>query len=282
MRLFLIYVLKDPRFPNDIRYCGITFRSAEKRLSEHIYKSKWGRSRKAEWIKELIRDGVIPIIEVVHTGESEDDFDWREEEAIHIDYYQKTQSGLLNDMGGGFGRSQPSAEFSKRLSASLKAKYKDDPSFTERNRIGQKKRFEREEEREKCRESTIRVHQRKLDAMSPDQLKQYFERKVEMRRVWRNDHYYRSIANETQEQKKARKKRNCERTQASYRRSKEKRKQRLAALTPQQDQERKQRNRDRQRLHREKKSLAVAPRAALYQSMPSNQSETKEESPCLL
>lgn len=60
-----IYTLVDPRDKNNIRYIGKT-NNPNKRLLEHIKEALSDKhSKKINWIKKLLREGVAPLLEIL-------------------------------------------------------------------------------------------------------------------------------------------------------------------------------------------------------------------------
>ena len=76
-----IYVLCDPRETDPVqrvRYVGVTTKSVGVRLSGHLhearhfYDTRGGRqTHKANWIRSLLDEGVLPVAEVVDCGVGE-------------------------------------------------------------------------------------------------------------------------------------------------------------------------------------------------------------------
>lgn len=95
-----IYVLKDPR-TGEVRYVGKTKNSLRKRLTDHIYDSKRHKNRRANWIKSLAKKGLEPIIELIETVSSGED--WAEREKYWIKWYRGNGCNLLNMTDGGEG-----------------------------------------------------------------------------------------------------------------------------------------------------------------------------------
>jgi len=59
-----IYSLAHP-ITNEIRYIGKTCNPLKQRLNEHIYECKRSRRRTTNWLKSLIKQDLIPIIEEI-------------------------------------------------------------------------------------------------------------------------------------------------------------------------------------------------------------------------
>jgi hypothetical protein len=86
-----IYCLKDPN-TLEIRYIGKTIQELKKRLSGHLMNSKHKQntSHTSCWIKNLLNDNKIPIIELI---ENVDDSIWIEREQYWIDFYNSYKEG---------------------------------------------------------------------------------------------------------------------------------------------------------------------------------------------
>lgn len=82
-----IYALIDPD-TNLIRYVGKTKNSLEKRLKQHIYKSKYKKNNrlthKENWIRKLTNEGKKPIIKEL---EKVNKNNWKEREVYYISKY---------------------------------------------------------------------------------------------------------------------------------------------------------------------------------------------------
>jgi len=95
-----IYTLSDPR-DGRVRYIGKTERSLKQRLSQHVYASEQSSHFTANWIKSLLAEGLIPIIEeleVIEVGG-----DWVEAEQRWIKIYRERGAALTNLGDGGEG-----------------------------------------------------------------------------------------------------------------------------------------------------------------------------------
>lgn len=93
-----IYVLIDPR-NNRVRYVGWTHSTLKERLHGHISDSKRGNNHKQNWIRELAKENLIPIIETIE----ETIYSKRvEREQYWIKYYGR--ENLVNGTDGGEGK----------------------------------------------------------------------------------------------------------------------------------------------------------------------------------
>ena len=117
---YKIYVLKDGN--GKIRYVGYTKVSLQKRLEWHIrdaayYKHTYYRAR---WLRKLLSNNIIPVIELIEDGLTEESAKKKE-----IEYIKFFGPGLVNRTIGGDGNSNPSVSTRKKISRSLKRGYKN-------------------------------------------------------------------------------------------------------------------------------------------------------------
>jgi|SRR5579872_631720 len=100
--MYSIYTLIDPREPEDIRYVGLTKRNIQRRLTEHCTPREINlhRNHRTNWIRELLKAGVKPlIIEIANCATLEDaNFC----ETLCIKQFQKF-CNLVNGTEGGDG-----------------------------------------------------------------------------------------------------------------------------------------------------------------------------------
>src|SRR5664280_1343009 len=70
MKLATVYELLDPR-TGEIRYVGWTSNSPALRLQQHLWDARYlqAKPHRCKWILELLRDGLIPLLDVVAIGE---------------------------------------------------------------------------------------------------------------------------------------------------------------------------------------------------------------------
>ncbi len=101
--MIYIYTLKDP-ITHAIKYIGKTKVSLNKRLKGHIdeclLKTKPRKSYKINWIKNLLKQNLKPIIEELDTIESED---WEWLEQYWISQFKNWGFKLTNMTDGGEG-----------------------------------------------------------------------------------------------------------------------------------------------------------------------------------
>ncbi len=122
-----IYALLDPR-TGAIRYVGKAD-DPQKRLGDHLRQCKCGESYRAHWLRQLLRDGLRPLLEVVdEVAQSE----WAAVECAYVTFYKEQGCELVNATPGGdgmgagelhplFGRPR-SPEVRAKLSAANKGK----------------------------------------------------------------------------------------------------------------------------------------------------------------
>lgn len=112
-----IYALFDPRHEDIIMYIGKTKQPVDTRLMQHINESELGRgSRKGEWIRSILSEGVRPSIKVlVETTED----GWRLHERLQIESHLASGHPLSNSTTGGEGGKVISDETKKKMSAAL-------------------------------------------------------------------------------------------------------------------------------------------------------------------
>lgn len=100
MSFLTIYSLAHPQ-TGEVRYVGITKKDIKLRLIGHIYESKkGGTTRKCNWIKSLLNNGLRPIIEaidIVHESE------WEYWEIYWIEQFRQWNFRLTNHHHGGLG-----------------------------------------------------------------------------------------------------------------------------------------------------------------------------------
>ncbi len=121
MEKVFIYGLIDPR-TSKIRYIGKT-RDTEKRLRKHINETKRGATNhKHNWIRQLLEQGLIPIIEVLEET-TNDDWEEREKEWIAQtdDLTNMTEGGENPPVGLTKGRTL-SPETRKKIGEAQKGK----------------------------------------------------------------------------------------------------------------------------------------------------------------
>jgi group I intron endonuclease len=93
-----LYCLKCP-YTLEIRYIGITNKDLKGRLSRHIHESKYRDNHKSNWIRKLMSDNKIPIIELIIDG-----LEYEESLNIEIEYIKKYRDmgfNLVNISDGG-------------------------------------------------------------------------------------------------------------------------------------------------------------------------------------
>lgn len=121
-----IYKLLCP-ITKEIRYVGKTIKSLEKRLEDHLYARN--KSHKTSWIKSVIVQGHLPIIELIE--ECEDSI-WQEREMYWIDYYKSIGCNLCNHTKGGEG--QLGVKFSQETKYKMSISHKGIPKTEDQKR----------------------------------------------------------------------------------------------------------------------------------------------------
>lgn len=96
MDIIYIYSLKNP-ITNEIRYIGKTG-DLRRRLQNHISHSKTRNSRISNWLKSLIKENLLPIIEIIEECNKDN---WEEREIYWIKYYKDSGYNLVNFRKGG-------------------------------------------------------------------------------------------------------------------------------------------------------------------------------------
>ena len=96
MENVFIYSLKDPR-TGEIRYVGKTIKP-KKRLNSHIARSKNRNLHSSNWIKSIIDDGFVPIMEILEICNSDN---WEEREKFWILKYSEEFKLTNISQGGG-------------------------------------------------------------------------------------------------------------------------------------------------------------------------------------
>lgn len=98
---YTVYGLASSDEPDTIHYVGVTGRDLNHRYNDHIAKAKHGRSRKEQWINELLNDGHQLVLITLEDGIAtlEDAY---ERETYYIAELGKTHP-LKNTSKGGKG-----------------------------------------------------------------------------------------------------------------------------------------------------------------------------------
>ena len=113
-RPWIIYSLNDPR-TNVVRYVGITFRGAQRRITEHISRAvRGGRTHRDCWIRFLINDGVRPTICLLQRGVGDG---WQDAERMWIGSFPRATLTNHTDGGEGTPGLSPSPELRQKWSA---------------------------------------------------------------------------------------------------------------------------------------------------------------------
>ena len=128
---WFVYVLLDSRFENyadQVRYVGFTV-NVKSRLRVHLEEASGGdRSHKANWIRQLVKENLLPAIRVIDQGIGTN---WAHAERFYIKFFREEVGANLTNMtpGGDCGyftpeaiRSGADARKGKPLSSSHRAK----------------------------------------------------------------------------------------------------------------------------------------------------------------
>lgn len=132
MKEIKIYALIDVR-TNDIKYIGKTIQSLNKRLSSHYSIKDDDLTHRANWIRELKKVNLKPIIKLI---EIVTDDNWEEREIYWIEYYSKIFK-LTNTDKGGRGSHKTDIDFRLKKSISSKKMWSN-PDFKEKMKIALK------------------------------------------------------------------------------------------------------------------------------------------------
>jgi len=138
---WMVYVLCDPRVEDPIqriRYVGITTKTVERRLQEHLAGArKGGRTHKCRWIQQLLAADLLPVVEEVDPGNA--GRPWERSEIAWIEYYREQGCRLTNGCAGGRGVLNPTEE--TRLNhAEAMRKLAANPEWRKKNSEGARKR----------------------------------------------------------------------------------------------------------------------------------------------
>ena len=127
---WVIYVLADPRVEDPIqriRYVGITSQVPATRYRQHIsYARKGdGNTHKDNWIRQLLKEGLKPIFEIIDPGTGLRE--WDGSEKAWIQHYRAAGCPLTNNTDGGEGNAGwiPSQETREKMSSSAVARMSD-------------------------------------------------------------------------------------------------------------------------------------------------------------
>jgi len=109
-----VYVLIDPRYPDDVRYVGIT-NDMKSRFRRHIRDAETGkRNHRTCWVKSLLQEGITPLMTIIDETNNEN---WVQCEMEWIAYYRAIGCDLVNGTDGGDGSRGyvPSEETRRKL-----------------------------------------------------------------------------------------------------------------------------------------------------------------------
>lgn len=115
---WVVYVLCDPRVSDPverIRYVGVTRVGVDERLKRHLKEARSGRTTHRHcWIRQLLSEGLAPIVEAVDPGTQERA--WDRSESAWINHFRSLGCRLTNSCDGGLGVLNPSRETREKIS----------------------------------------------------------------------------------------------------------------------------------------------------------------------
>lgn len=116
---YKIYTLSDPD-TEEIRYIGKTKNSLLYRLQQHVYEAFRHKSHKASWVKSLLKQDKMPIIELLDSTSE----NWQELEVYWISQFKTWGFNLVNMTDGGDGNNNQvmTEETKKKISETLKGR----------------------------------------------------------------------------------------------------------------------------------------------------------------
>lgn len=128
---WFVYALVDSRFPNEIRYVGIT-NNPKSRLSHHLSQAPKEGWKKSRWIGSVIEAGGNVLMGMVAAGLSQDDAMALEVRLIAEHRASGARLMNLTDGGDGVKGQVQSAETRAKKSAALKGMTKSPESIAMR------------------------------------------------------------------------------------------------------------------------------------------------------
>jgi hypothetical protein len=122
MKHTIIYTLSDPT-TKEIKYVGKTKSSLKYRLSQHIHESLIDtKTHKKAWIKGLIMQDLLPVIEELEIIDNNDC--WKKSEKYWIAQFKCWGFNLTNMTDGGDGNQNQVMSFESKLKKALALKGK--------------------------------------------------------------------------------------------------------------------------------------------------------------
>jgi len=115
-----IYTISCP-LTNQVRYIGKTKEKLEVRLKSHIRSTKQYNHLMSTWIKSLLSNNLLPIIEELDECESNDDANRLE--CMYIGLFKTWGFNLKNMTNGGDGQCNMTAEVRKKISDSRTGRF---------------------------------------------------------------------------------------------------------------------------------------------------------------
>lgn len=115
---WFVYGLVDSRFPDEIRYIGIT-NDPRRRLGHHCSQSLDPHTRKARWVAKVLREGGNVLMGLVSEGLTH-----AEAKSLEMDLIAESKSTLTNLTDGGDGTSgrEYSDETREKIASSRRGK----------------------------------------------------------------------------------------------------------------------------------------------------------------
>jgi group I intron endonuclease len=168
-KIIYVYVLTDPRYPDDVRYVGITDNS-KRRLKAHIDDAKNGKkNHRTNWINSLLRDGLKPVMTEIDETNSEN---WQACEMGWIAYHRDMGCNLVNSTDGGDGLLNPNEATRNKMSESRRGKIQSDET-RKRQSIAQRGKIVSEVTCKRLSESTrgkpkSEQHRRRMSETRPN------------------------------------------------------------------------------------------------------------------
>lgn len=173
-----VYVLTDPRYPDDVRYVGVTDKP-KKRLRQHIANAKIEHNHRAHWINSLLGNGLTPIMTIIDEADIDN---WQQCEIKWIAHYRGVGCKLVNSTDGGEGSRGviQSEEARKKTSERMKGVPKSDDHRRKLSESQKNKPPANEETRKRMSESasrrppvTEKTRRKKSESMSGEKNPNY-------------------------------------------------------------------------------------------------------------
>ena len=88
-----IYCLKDPD-TGQVCYVGRTSQSVDRRFIAHVSESQRANNRRCQWIKKILNQGKMPVIEVIDQCQPSEQ---QKKKQYWIEYYRSINPNLTNN-----------------------------------------------------------------------------------------------------------------------------------------------------------------------------------------